>query len=317
MTEMEKESRIFVAGHRGLVGSAILRRLNRDGFLNLITADHQDLDLRDAHAVKGFFQIKNPEYVFMAAGKVGGIKANMSFPADFLYDNVMINTNVIHQSYLSRVKKLVLLGSSCMYPRECSQPMKEEHLLTGVLETTNEGYALAKILALKQAEYYSQQYGFKTMSLMPPNLYGPGDHFDLQRAHVMSALVKRFVDVVDEKKREITLWGTGKARREFMYVDDLVEAIFYFMENYEGQSFINVGWGSDISIKELADQIAETVGFKGDICWDVSMADGMLRKCMDVSLMKSLGFQPEITMKRGIVMMVDYYKTLKKGNKIQ
>jgi GDP-L-fucose synthase len=315
--EMDKNSRIYVAGHRGMVGSALVRALEKRGFSTLILAGSHELDLRDSGAVRDFFRQRRPEYVFLSAAKVGGIQANISAPAEFLYDNVMIHTNVIHQAYVSGVKKLVVLGSSCIYPRECPQPMKEDYLLTGVLEPTNEGYALSKIVALKQAEYYSRQYGFRAISIMPPNLYGPGDHFDLNRSHVMSALVKRFSDAVDGGGDEITLWGTGSARREFLHVDDLSDAVLHFMEKGDGRSFVNVGWGSDVSIKELAAMVASKVGFKGAVRWDTSKPDGMPRKCMDVSLMRSLGFQPKIELERGVELMIDYYRSLKREGPVR
>ncbi len=311
---MKKNSKIYVAGHNGMVGSAIVRRLIRDGYTNIITRSFQDLDLRDQQSVSGFFKNERPEYVILAAAKVGGINANISYPAEFLLDNLQIQNNVIHQSYVNGVNKLLFLGSSCIYPRECTQPMKEDYLLTGKLEPTNEGYALAKIAGLKLCEFYHKQYAFKSTSLMPCNLYGINDSFDLQHSHVMSALVKRFTDAVDSASKEVTMWGTGIARREFMHVDDAARAVLFMLKNYDSVEFINVGWGEDISIKELAGIIAEKAGFKGEILWDSSKPDGMLRKCLDVSRMKAMGFKPEITLHDGIDQMLDLYRQYKIKN---
>jgi GDP-L-fucose synthase len=262
---MEKDSRIYIAGHKGMVGSALQRALVRYGFTKLMAATKDSIDLRDTTSVKTFFEREKPEYVFIAAAKVGGIKANIQYPADFMYDNLMIQTNLIHQCYQSRVSKLVFLGSSCIYPRECPQPMKEEYLMTGLLEPTNEGYALAKIAGLKLAIYYQQQYGLKCINPMPCNLYGPNDSFDLDHSHVLSALVKRFVDATDNHDSQVVLWGSGKARREFMHVDDLAEALIFLIESYDSPQIINVGWGTDVSIKELAELIAQKAGFQGEI----------------------------------------------------
>jgi GDP-L-fucose synthase len=307
---MDKVSKIFIAGHRGMVGSAIHRLLIKRGHQNLIKASHNELDLLDPMAVKSFFARTKPQIVILAAAKVGGIQANIENPGKFLYENLVIQNNVIHESFLSGVEKLVFLGSSCIYPKECPQPMKEEYLLTGKLEPTNEGYALAKIAGLKLLEGYAKQYKFNSISLMPCNLYGPNDSFDLAHSHVLSALVKRFTEAASINQEEITLWGTGIARREFMHVDDVAEATVYMMEHYNSPEFINIGWGEDISIKELAEMIAPKVGFKGQINWDASKPNGMLKKCMDVSKMESLGFSPKITLDQGVDQMISIYKQL-------
>jgi GDP-L-fucose synthase len=317
MSDFSQSAKIYVAGHNGMVGSAIVRLLQKKGFDNLITRNSTDLDLRDNHQVSVFFKLKKPEFVFLAAAKVGGIQANINEPASFLYDNLMIHTNIIHQSYLYSVKKILVLGSSCIYPKDCMQPMKEEYLLSGKLEPTNEGYALAKIVALKQAEYYKKQYGLRAISVLPPNIYGPKDSFDLRKSHVLSALVRRFVDAVDDNINEVVVWGSGSARREFMHVDDLAESLLFFMENYEETEFINVGWGTDVSIKELAENIANLTGYHGEIVWDLSKPDGMLRKCMDVSKSTSLGYRPKISLDKGIEYMIGYYKKQKRNCEIK
>lgn len=316
MSDFNQNSKIYVAGHNGMVGSAIVRLLKEKGYDNLITRTSKDLDLRDSHQIDAFFKSEKPEFVFQAAAKVGGIQANINEPASFLYDNLMIHSNIIHQSYVHNVKKILILGSSCIYPKDCIQPMKEEYLLSGKLEPTNEGYALAKIVALKLAEYYQKQYGMRAISVMPPNLYGPNDSFDSCKSHVLSALVRRFVDATDDNNNEVIVWGSGSARREFMYVDDLAEFLLFLMKNYEKPEFINVGWGTDISIKELAEKIASKTRYKGKITWDTSKPDGMLRKCMDVSKCNSLGYQPKISLDRGIEYMVGYYKKQKRCGEI-
>jgi GDP-L-fucose synthase len=305
---MPKNSKIYIAGHKGMVGSAIHREFQAKGYVNILTRTFDELDLRDQRAVQSFFDTEKPEYVILAAARVGGINANMKHPAEFLYDNLQIQNNIIHQAYVSGVKKLVFLGSSCIYPKECPQPMKEEYLLDGKLEPTNEGYAIAKIAGLKMCEYYNRQYGFNSISLMPCNLYGPNDSFDLQHSHVLSALVKRFTDSVNQKQSEITLWGTGIARREFMHVDDVARAVFFMFENYHSVDFINIGWGEDVSIRELAELIAGKTGFRGKINWDHTKPDGMLKKCLDVSRMRALDFHPRITLEQGIDQMIDIYR---------
>lgn len=311
---MEKNAKIYVAGHRGLAGSAILRHLQEAGYTNLVTRTHKELDLCNQQAVADFFAAEKPEYVFLAAGKVGGIRANIENPAPFLYDNLAIQMNVIHQAYLSGgVKKLLILGSSCIYPRECPQPMKEEYLMDGKLEPTNEGYALSKVVALKLGEFYKKQYGFNAISIMPCNLYGRNDSFDPLLSHVLSATVRKFVDAVDEGRDKVIMWGTGRARREFLNVDDMADAALFMMEHYEGDTFINVGSGEDFSIKELAEKVAKHTGFKGIIEWDPTKPDGMMRKCLDVTRMKAMGFSPKISLDEGIDNVIKEYKQYKKN----
>lgn len=303
-----KQSKIFVTGHRGMLGSATVRLLQENGYEHLLTRTHAELDLCNQSAVDAFFASERPDVVILAAAKVGGIQANIDNPGVFLFDNLMIQNNVIDAARRYGVKKFVFLGSSCIYPRECPQPMKEEYLLTGKLEPTNEGYAIAKIAGIKLLQGYHKQYGMQGISLMPCNLYGPNDSFDLKHSHVLSALVKRFSDAVREKAPSITLWGTGIARREFMHVDDAARAILFLLENYESPDFINVGSGTDVSIKELAELIASKTGFTGTIEWDTSKPDGMLKKCMDVSRMKALGFEPAISLEAGIEQMIAIYQ---------
>ena len=309
---INKKTRIYVAGRNGMVGFAIARLLRKCGFDNLILRSRKELDLRVFLAVEKFFETETPDVVILAAARVGGIQANIDHPAEFLYENLAIQNNVIHQSYLSGVKKICFLGSSCIYPKECPQPMKEEYLLTGPLETTNEGYALAKIAGVKMIEFYRKQYGFCGISVMPCNLYGTNDSFDPLHSHVLSALVKKFVDAVDNKAQSVTMWGTGTARREFMHVDDAAEAILFLMEYYDSPQLINIGWGEDISIKELALLIAQKVGFEGELIWDTTKPDGMLRKCMDVSRIKTLGYAPKITLEKGIQKTIEEYREFKR-----
>jgi GDP-L-fucose synthase len=307
---MNMTDRVFVAGHSGMVGSAIVRLLRKRGFENLILCSHHELDLRDSHAVQYFFEAQKPNIVVLAAARVGGIQANIDHPAEFLHDNLEIQNNLIHQSFLYRVKKFCFLGSSCIYPRECPQPMKEQYLLTGLLEPTNEGYALAKIAGLKMVEYYRRQYAFNGISAMPCNLYGTNDSFDPLHSHVLSALITKFVDAVDRGINIVTVWGTGSARREFMHVDDAAEAILFLMDNYNEPEFINVGWGIDISIRNLAELIAQKTGYKGSIKWDATKPDGMPRKCMDVSRLNALGYTPKILLEDGINKTIEEYRTI-------
>jgi len=301
--------RIFVAGHRGMVGSAVERLLRARGFRHIITADRTKLDLRDQSMVHDFIRDHRPDCVILAAAKVGGIKANMAQPADFLLENLLIQNNVIQASCEFTVKRFVFLGSSCIYPKACPQPMKEAHLLTGPLEPTNEGYALAKIAGLKLVQYLHAQTGFKSVSLMPCNLYGPNDSFDLEKSHVLSALVRRFVDAAKGGQVEVVLWGSGKARREFMHVDDLARAILHFAEDGEHLGILNVGWGIDVSIQELAARVADQAGYTGEVKWDTTKPEGMMRKCMDVTRMKELGFAPTIELEAGIKQMIDLYRS--------
>lgn len=309
---MEATDRIYVAGHNGMVGSAIVRLLRSLGLNNLILRSRDDLDLRDFLMVREFFETEKPDVVILSAARVGGIQANINRPAEFLYENLAIQNNVIHHSFLGEVKKFCFLGSSCIYPRDCSQPMKEEYLLTGPLEPTNEGYALAKIAGLKMVEFYRRQYGFNGISVMPCNLYGTNDSFDPLHSHVLSALVKKFVDAVDSGAKNITIWGAGKAKREFMHVDDAAESILFLMEHYNSPQIINIGWGEDISIKELALLIAQKAGFDRELIWDTSRPDGMPRKCLDVSRMKDLGYTPKIILEEGIQKTIEEYRKLKR-----
>lgn len=306
-----KSKKIYVAGHNGMVGSATMRLLQKEGYTNLVYKSSKELNLTNQAAVHAFFEAEKPEVVILAAAKVGGIQANIENPATFLVDNLNIQNNICEASLKNGVEKLVFLGSSCIYPKESPQPMKEEYLLTGKLEPTNEGYALAKIAGLKLLSGMHKQYGFKSISLMPCNLYGPNDSFDLKHSHVLSALVKRFTDAADNNDADITLWGTGIARREFLHVDDVARAIVFMMENYNDPNFINIGCGYDVSIKELAEMIAAKTGFTGQIKWDSTKPDGMLRKCMDVSKQKEIGFEPHITLEQGVDQMIAIYKTLK------
>lgn len=307
---MDLQKNIFIAGHKGMVGSAIVRLLRKRGYENLILKSRRELDLRDTVAVKEFFDTARPQIVILAAARVGGIQANMDHSAEFLYENLMIQNNVIHHSHLHHVEKFCFLGSSCIYPRECAQPMKEEYLLCGPLEPTNEGYALAKISGLKMVELYRKQYGFPGMSLMPCNLYGTNDSFDPENSHVLSALVKKMVDAAEVDVPGVSVWGSGKAKREFMHVDDAAEAILFFLEKEVSSNLINIGWGEDISIKELAEKIAKLAGYKGVLNWDTSRPDGMLRKCMDVSRMKGYGYFPKITLDAGIQQTIEEYRKL-------
>ena len=313
---MNKSSKIYITGHRGMLGTATLNRFKEAGYTNIITATHAELDLTDQHAVEGFFHKEKPEYVIHIAAKVGGIKANIDYPALFLYDNLMMQANMIHSSHKNGVKKFVFLGSSCIYPKESPQPMKEEYLLSGKLEPTNEGYAIGKITGIKLLETYHQQYGFKSISLMPSNLYGPNDSFDLSHAHVLSSLVKRFVDAKEQNATSVTLWGTGIARREFLHVNDCAGAILFMFENYNSPDFINIGTGEDISIIDLAEMIAKKANYTGEIIWDSTKPNGMLRKCMDVSKMKTTGFQPETDLEQGIDQVIKRYKELRNENTI-
>jgi GDP-L-fucose synthase len=308
---MDKNKKIYIAGHNGMVGSATLRLLQQNGFTNLVYKTSKELNLTNQSAVHAFFEAEKPQVVILAAAKVGGIQANIENPATFLIDNLQIQNNICEAALKNQTEKLVFLGSSCIYPKECPQPMKEEYLLTGKLEPTNEGYAIAKIAGIKLLEGSYKQYGFNSISLMPCNLYGPNDSFDLKHSHVLSALVKRFTDAADNNDADITLWGTGIARREFLHVDDVAKAILFMMEHYNSPDFINIGCGTDVSIKELAETIAQKTGFKGEIKWDSTKPNGMLKKCMDVSRMKELGFEPSISLEQGIEQMISIYKNLK------
>jgi GDP-L-fucose synthase len=305
---MKPADKIYVAGHKGLAGSAIMRALAKRGFDRVVTRAHAELDLRDQAATARFFAAERPDYVFLAAATVGGIKANMSAPADFLEDNLRIQCNVISESSKHGATRFIFLGSSCIYPRECPQPMREEHLLTGPLEPTNEGYALAKIAGLRLVRYYHDQHGLGGLCPMPCNLYGPGDHFDLERSHVMSALVKRFVDARDSSAPSVTLWGTGTSRREFLHSDDLAEALFVLLDRWDSADIINVGSGVDHSIQELAEMTARLTGYRGRIEWDATRPDGMPRKCLDVSRLNALGYRPRVPLETGIAQLIGEYE---------
>ncbi len=300
---MEASSKIFVAGHRGMVGSAIVRKLERSGFSNLVLKTSAELDLRVSAAVADFFGSEKPEYVFLAAAKVGGIVANNTFRAEFLYDNLMIQNNVIHQAYRTSVKKLLFLGSSCIYPKLAPQPLKEESLLTGLLEPTNEPYAIAKIAGIKMCDAYRSQYGCNFISAMPTNLYGPNDNYDLTTSHVIPALLRKFHEAKVAGEKKVVVWGTGAPLREFMHVDDLAEASLFLMERFNESGFINVGTGSELSISELAELIGRIVGFRGRIEFDTTKPDGTPRKLMDVGKMHGLGWRHEVELHQGLAQV--------------
>lgn len=308
---MDKNAKIYIPGHTGMVGNSIVNLLREKGYKNLLLKPIEELDLRNQKLVDEFMARERPEYVFFLAARVGGIKANIEQPAGFLYDNLMVESNIINASYKYGVKKLLYLGSSCIYPRQCRQPMKEEYLLSGKLEPTNEGYAIAKIAGLKLCSYYNKQYNTNFISLVPPNLYGPNDNFDPKSSHVISSLIRKFVEAKKSDSKAIELWGTGKAKREFLFVDDLADACIYFMEKYDAKDlpeFINVGSGSDVTIKQLAEVIKEKTGFEGKITWNSSFPDGMPRKLMDSSLSNKLGWKAETSLQEGIAKTIEWYK---------
>lgn len=298
--DIARDARIYVAGHRGLVGSAIVRRLEREGFTELLTATRGQLDLRDQSAVNHWFQANRPEYVFLVAGTVGGILANSSRPAEFIYDNLMIHGTVVHAAHVFGAKKLLYLGSSCIYPRQCPQPMKEEFLLTGPLEPTNEPYAVAKIAGIKLCQSYRRQYGSNFISAMPTNLYGPNDNFDLESSHVLPALLRKFHEAKVRGDRQVVVWGTGSPRREFLHVDDLADACLFLMRHYEDDDHVNVGVGRDLSIRELAERIRDLVAPGAELVFDTSKPDGMPRKLLDVSRLSELGWTAQIGLSQGI-----------------
>jgi len=313
---MDSSSRVYVAGNTGMVGSAIVRMLHRKGYTNILSTPSGHFDLRRQEDVERFFTDNEPEYVYLAAAKVGGILANRDFPAHFIYDNLMIQSNIIHTARKFGVKKLLFLGSSCIYPKECPQPIKEEYLLTGPLEPTNDAYAIAKIAGIKMCQAYRKQYGFNAISLMPTNLYGPNDNFDTESSHVLPALIRKFDDgkgVIDHDlggpfNPSIRLWGDGTPKREFLHVDDLADACFAAMVNYDGDQPLNVGTGEDIEIGSLASMISDIVGFKGGIIWDTDKPNGTPRKLLDVSKIKALGWEPKIGLKEGIKSTYEWYK---------
>jgi GDP-L-fucose synthase len=297
---MEKNAKIYIAGHRGMVGSAIFRKLKSEGYDNLITRTSAELDLRDQQAVVNFFASEKPEYVFLAAAKVGGIVANNTYRADFLYENLQIQNNIIHQSYVDGVKKLMFLGSSCIYPKMAPQPLKEEYLLTGVLEQTNEPYAIAKIAGIKMCDAYRAQYGCNFISVMPTNLYGYNDNYHPQNSHVLPALIRRFHEAKEQNSPDVTIWGTGSPMREFLFADDLAEACYYLMQNYDEEGLVNIGTGEDITIKDLALLIKNIVGYPGEIKFDTTKPDGTPRKLMDVSKLHDRGWKHTIELEEGI-----------------
>ena len=306
---MNKNSKIYIAGHKGMVGSAIQRKLEKEGFTNLITRTSKELDLCNQQAVKDFFAKEKPEYVFLAAARVGGIHANNSFRADFIYQNLMIQNNVIHSAYENKVKKLMFLGSSCIYPKLALQPLKEEYLLTGLLEHTNEPYAVAKITGIKMCDAYRTQYGCNFISVMPTNLFGPNDNYDLNNSHVLPALLRKIHEAKKNNKPFVEIWGSGTPKREFLHTDDVADACFFLMQNYNEQGQINVGMGKDISIKDLALLIKKIIGYEGELKLDSSKPDGTPRKLMDVSKINSLGWKHKIGLEEGIRMVYEEEKT--------
>jgi GDP-L-fucose synthase len=308
---VNKEDKIYVAGHRGMVGSAIVRKLNAEGFSNIITKTSAELDLRNQQAVNDFFAKEKPNYVFLAAAKVGGIIANNTYRGEFIYDNLMMESNIIHHSYLNGVKKLLFLGSSCIYPIMAPQPLKEEYLLSGYLEETNQPYAIAKIAGIELCDSYRAQYGCNFISAMPTNLYGPNDNYDLEKSHVLPALLRKFITAKREGSATVTIWGTGNPKREFLHVDDLAEACLYLMQSYDEKGLVNIGTGEDVSIRELAEIIKSITNFEGDILFDTSKPDGTPRKLMDVSKMKSKGWTAKINLRNGIQMV---YEEIKNSN---
>lgn len=305
---MELSAKIYIAGHRGMVGSAIQRNLQKRGYTNFVTRTSSELDLRDQKAVEEFFAAEQPEYVFLAAAKVGGIQANNIYRADFLYENLMIQNNVIHSAYKYKTKKLMFLGSSCIYPKLAPQPLKEEYLLSGYLEETNEPYAIAKIAGIKLCESYRRQYGCNFISVMPTNLYGPNDSYDLKNSHVLPALIRKFHEAKEQGQNAVEMWGTGSPLREFLHADDLGDACVYLMLNYNGEQHVNIGTGTDISIRDLALLICKIIGFEGEIKHDLSKPDGTPRKLMDVSLLHSLGWKHKIELEEGIKSVYEDFR---------
>ena len=305
---MDLNSKIYIAGHRGMVGSAIIRNLKQKGYTNLIVRTSAELDLRNSQNVNDFFATEKPDYVFLAAAKVGGIQANNLYRADFIYENLMIQNNVIHNSYLSGVKKLMFLGSSCIYPKLAPQPLKEESLLTGLLEETNEPYAIAKIAGIKMCESYKRQYGCNFISVMPTNMYGPNDNYNLNNSHVLPALIRKFHDAKEKDLPFVEMWGTGTPMREFLHADDLGDACVYLMNTYDGEKFVNIGSGTDLTIKDLALLVKKIVGYTGEIKHDLSKPDGTPRKLMDVSYLHSLGWKHKIELEVGITQVYEDFK---------
>jgi GDP-L-fucose synthase len=311
---MNLQSKIYIAGHRGMAGSAIKRNLESRGYYNLLTRTRSELDLTNQQAVNNFFETQVPEYVFLAAAKVGGILANSTYPAEFIYENIMIEANVIHAAYTTGVKKLLFLGSSCIYPRLAPQPLKEEYLLTGELEVTNEAYAVAKIAGIRMCKHYNQQYGTNFISVMPTNLYGPNDNYDLETSHVMAALIRKFHEAKVNREPQVIVWGTGTPRREFLHVDDMADACVYLMENYDAPDigeFVNIGLGDDVTIRELAELIGDILGYSGEILYDTTKPDGTPQKLLDVSRLRELGWSARISLRDGIKQAYDWYASKK------
>ena len=307
---MNPHSKIYIPGHCGMAGSAIKRNLESKGYYNIITRTHAELDLTNQQAVNNFFETEKPEYVFLAAAKVGGILANSTYPAEFIYENLMIETNVIHAAYTHGVKKLLFLGSSCIYPRLAPQPLKEEYLLTGELEVTNEAYAVAKIAGIWMCKHYNQQYGTNFISVMPTNMYGPNDNYDLETSHVMAALIRKFHEAKLNSAPQVVVWGTGSPKREFLYVDDMADACVYLMENYDAADigeFVNIGLGEDVMIRKLAELIKDVVGYGGDIVYDTTKPDGTPQKLLDVSRLHKLGWKAKISLRDGIKQAYEWY----------
>jgi GDP-L-fucose synthase len=304
---MDSESKVFVAGNRGLVGSAIVRNLIAKGYKNIYSAPRTHFDLRDQNDVEKYFEVNRPEYVFLAAAKVGGIKANNDYPAQFIRDNLQIQTNVIDAAYRHGVKKLMFLGSSCIYPKFATQPITEDQLMTGLLEPTNDAYAIAKIAGIKMCQAYYAQYGFKAISLMPTNLYGPNDNFDLENSHVLPALIRRFHEAKESNAPYLECWGDGSAMREFLYVNDMAEASIYCMLNYDDLEIINIGTGEDLTIKSLTEKIVDVIGYTGEVRWDTSKPNGTPRKVLNVDKIKSLGWEPKISLREGIEKTYEWY----------
>lgn len=308
MQPLDRNKKIYVAGHRGLVGSALVRKLEKEGFTNIITKTHEELDLTRQAEVELFFETEKPDYVILAAAKVGGIHANDTYPADFIMKNLQIECNVIDASYKNQVQKLLFLGSSCIYPRECPQPIKEEYLLSDYLEKTNEAYALAKIAGLKMCSYYNRQYGTDYISVMPCNLYGINDNFSLENSHVLPALMRKFHEAKINGEPNVTVWGSGTPLREFLNVDDLADACLFLMDHYRGNEFFNVGFGEEVTIRELAELVKKTVGFEGDIVMDATKPDGTMRKLTDISRIKALGWEPKISLEAGLKETYEWFQ---------
>ena len=304
---MNLDAKIYVAGHRGLVGSAIVRNLEAKGYKNIICRTHKELDLTNQEAVRRFFEEEKPEYVFLAAAKVGGIHANNTYPADFIYDNLMIQNNVIKAAHDFKVKKLLFLGSTCIYPKMAPQPIKEEYLLTGSLEETNEAYAVAKIAGLEMCKFFKRQYGDNFISCMPTNLYGPNDNFDLKNSHVLPALIRKFHEAKVNNSEVVEVWGTGTPLREFLYVDDMADACVFLMENYDGEQHVNIGTGEEVSIRELAETVKEVVGFEGELVFNTDMPDGTPRKLTTVNKLHGLGWKHKVSLNEGIKLAYDWF----------